>query len=90
MLIHITELKNALTQAQQEAAGWTNENATEEADIYVKNWERNYGKTLFDNYENRLDNKQYGAAKVYVKKIAITIKQIENDLKIKRMQERMQ
>jgi len=88
MLIHITALKNALTQAQQEAAGWTNENATEKADIYVKNWERNDGKTLFDNYVNRLDNKQYGAAKVYVKEIAIEFKQIENDLK--RMQEGIQ
>ena len=88
MLIHITALRKALTQAQQEAAEWTNENATEKAVIYVKNWEINDGKTLFDNYVNRLDKKQYDAAKVYVKEIAIAFKQIENDLK--RMQERMQ
>jgi membrane protein involved in colicin uptake len=88
VLIHITALRKALTQAQQEAAEWTNENATEKAVIYVKNWEINDGKTLFDNYVNRLDKKQYDAAKVYVKEIAIAFKQIENDLK--RMQERMQ
>lgn len=88
MRIHITALGNALTQAQQEAAGWTNKNATENADIYVEKWKRNNGKTLFDNYVNRLDNKQYPAAKVYVKEIANKFKQIENDLKI--MQEGIQ
>jgi ADP-ribose pyrophosphatase YjhB (NUDIX family) len=88
VLIHITALRNALTQAQEEAAGWTNENATENADIYVENWKRNNGKTLFDNYVNRLNNKQYPAAKVYVKEIANEFKQIENDLK--RMQEGIQ
>jgi predicted NUDIX family NTP pyrophosphohydrolase len=79
VLIHITALRNALTQAQQEAA--------EKAVIYVNNWEIN-GKMLFDNYVNRLDKKQYPAAKVYVKEIAIAFKEIENDLK--KMQERMQ
>ena len=88
VLIHITALRNAFTQAQQEAAKWTNENAMEKAYIYVNKWEKDYGKTLFKNYEKLLGNKQYDAAKVYVKGIASEIKQIENDLK--RMQEGIQ
>ena len=81
VLKHITALRNALTQAQQEAPKWTNENAMEMAYIYVNQWEKKNGKTLFENYEKLLGNKQYEAAKVYVKAIAIEFKQIENDLK---------